>query len=317
MAITLAQARLTEQDKFHAAVIDEFRKSSFLMDNLIFDDTASATGNGSSFGYIYDRVKTQASAGTRAINAEYTPQEAEVEQFATILRVLGGAFEIDRVVAASGGIIDRVAFQFAQKIKALTALFSDLVINGDNAVNANAFDGLEKALTGSSTEFNQGSIDLSTAAAVTANYVAFLDALDEFLMTLDGTPTVLASNTKMIAKIRAVARRADMYQTTKDDFGRQVEYYGNVPLIDLGAKSGSNSPIVPITGGVAPLYAIRMGLDGFHGISPTGQPLIKAYKPNFEDPGAVKKGEVEMVAAVALKATKAAGVMRGIKVASA
>jgi hypothetical protein len=31
-------------------------------------------------------------------------------------------------------------------------------------------------------------------------------------------------------------------------------------------------------------------------------------------PGAVKKGEVEMVAAIAIKATKSAGVLRKIKV---
>ena len=43
-------------------------------------------------------------------------------------------------------------------------------------------------------------------------------------------------------------------------------------------------------------------------------PVIKQWLPNFDDAGAVKKGEVEMVAAVALKATKAAGVLRGIKV---
>ena len=35
--------------------------------------------------------------------------------------------------------------------------------------------------------------------------------------------------------------------------------------------------------------------------------------PDFETPGAVKRGEVEMVAGLAVKATKSAGVLRKIK----
>ena len=144
----------------------------------------------------------------------------------------------------------------------------------------------------------------------------FLDLLDEFLMTLDGTPSFIAGNLKLIAKIRACARRAGMYQVTKDNFGQQVETYGNIPLIDLGAKAGSNDPVVSINGttGETSLYAVRLGLDGFHAVSMAGQSPVNTWLPDFKTAGAVKTGEVEMVAAVALKATKAAGVMRKIKV---
>ena len=41
---------------------------------------------------------------------------------------------------------------------------------------------------------------------------------------------------------------------------------------------------------------------------------IRIWLPDFETAGAVKQGEVEMVAAVALKDTKTAGVFRQIKV---
>ena len=58
----------------------------------------------------------------------------------------------------------------------------------------------------------------------------------------------------------------------------------------------------------------RLGLDGFHAISLAGQAPIKTWLPDFSTAGAVKKGEVEMVAAVVLKATKAAAVFRDIKV---
>ena len=42
---------------------------------------------------------------------------------------------------------------------------------------------------------------------------------------------------------------------------------------------------------------------------------ISQYLPDFNQPGAVKDGEVEMVAATVLKNTKHAGVIRNVKIA--
>ena len=319
MAVTLEQAKLSVQDKLSPLVIDEFRKSSFLLDRIPFDDCVSHPGGGSTMMYSYTRVITQPTAEFREINKEYTPQEAAKERHSVDLKIFGGSFQIDRVIADLGGAANEVSFQMAQKIKAASALFTDTVINGDSEDDSKAFDGLEKALTGSSTEFiPEAAIDLSTSQAVDTNYMYFLDALDEFLMGLDGAPDFIGGNTKLIAKLRACARRAGMYQTTRNDFGQQVEQYGSIPLVDLGAKPGTNDPIVPILDsgdtGCTSLYAVRFGLDGFHAVSPSGVVPVRQWLPDYRTAGAVKTGEVEMVAAVALKATKAAGVMRKIKV---
>lgn len=317
MVVTLAQARLNVQDALQQGVIDEFAKSSFLFNNLTFDDCVSPTGGGATLTYGYTRLITQPTAAFRAVNAEYNPAEVTKQRYTTDLKVFGGSFQIDRVIANMGGIVDEVTLQMQQKIKAAAALFNDTVINGDSAIDANAFDGLEKALAGSTTEYNTtNAIDLSTSALVTANYMTFLDMLDEFLGGLDGTPSFIGGNTKTIAKLRAVARRAGMYQVTKNDFGQQVERYGDIPFVDFGTKAGSNVPVVAtaVATGETSLYAARLGLDGFHGVSMAGVPPVQSWLPDFKTAGAVKTGEVEMVAAVALKATKAAGVFRRIKV---
>lgn len=313
MAVTLAQAKLNVQDDLQMGIIDEFAKSSFILNNIPFDDCVSPTGGGATLTYGYTRLITQPTAAFRAVNSEYTPSEVQKQRFTTDLKVFGGSYEIDRIIAGMGGIVDEVALQSAQKVKAASALFSDTIINGNSSTDENVFDGLEVALTGSDTEVTAG-IDLSTSELVTANYMQFLDVLDEFLMGLDGTPSALMGNTKMVAKLRAIARRAGMYQVTKNDFGQQVEWYGNVPFVDLGAKPGSNDPIVKTEGGNTSLYAVRFGIDGFHAISMAGHPPVRTWLPDFTTAGAVKKGEVEMVAGCALKATKAAGVLRNIKV---
>ena len=318
MPVTLAQAKLNVQDALQMGVIDEFQKSNFLFDRLTFDDCVSPTGGGSTLTYGYTRLITQPTAAFRAINSEYAPQEVTRQRYTADLKVFGGSYQIDRVISNMGGIISEVLLQSQQKVKAASALFNDTVINGDSAVDANAFDGLNKAVTGSSTEFvPESAVDLSTSAAVDANYKEFLDLLDEFLMNLDGTAGALMGNVKMIAKLRAVSRRAGMYQITKNDFGQQVEMYGNVPWIDLGAKAGTNDPVVETDGttGQTSLYAVRFGLDGFHAISMSGVSPVQTWLPDYTTAGAVKTGEVEMVAAVVLKATKAAGVFRKIKVA--
>lgn len=316
MAVTLAQARLNVQDDLQAGIIDEFAKSSLILNNIPFADVVSPTGGGATLTYAYTRQITQPTAAFRKVNAEYTPSEVQKQRYTTDLKVFGGAFEIDRIIAGMGGIVDEVAWQANQKVKAASALFSDTIINGNTSTDEDVFDGLDVALTGSATEINASgtAIDLSTSANVTTNWQAFLDTLDEFLGELDGTPDALLVNSKMAAKLRAVARRASMYQTTKDNWGRQVEMYGNIPFVDVGAKAGSNDPIIATNSNETSIYAVRFGLDAFHAISMAGQPPVKIWLPDFTTAGAVKKGEVEMVAGCALKTTKSCGVLRKIKV---
>ena len=56
MAVTLAQAKLNVQDDLQAGIIDEFRKSNFLLDNLTFADVVSPTGGGATLTYAYTRL---------------------------------------------------------------------------------------------------------------------------------------------------------------------------------------------------------------------------------------------------------------------
>lgn len=317
MAVTLAQAALNVQDDVVAGVIDEFQKSNWLMQRLTFDDAVSPTGGGATLTYGYTRLLTQPNADFRAINADYTPQEVTKQRLTVDLKIFGGSYQIDRVISKMGGIVNEVALQSQQKIKAANALFNDTMINGDSATNANAFDGLEKAVTGSSTEYIPAAvIDLSSSSAIDTNYKAFLDELDLFLATLNGTPTGLMMNAKLKARFRACARRSSSYTVTQDDFGKQVESYDGIPFVDLGAKAGSSDPVASTDGtaGTTSLYAAVLGLDGLHAVSIAGESPVQSYLPDFKRTEAVQTGSVEMVAAMALKATKAAGIMRKIKV---
>jgi hypothetical protein len=188
-----------------------------------------------------------------------------------------------------------------------------MVINGETAKGG--FDGLKKLLSGTANEITSA-VSLASSQELDENYNAFLDEMDAFLAALDGTPSMLLMNTAMLIKLRSIARRAGYYERTRDDFGNFVETYAGIPMVDMGKfYNGTNTvDVIPTESGKTAIYAVCLGLDGFHGISPQGDGVISCYLPDLSAPGAVKTGEVELVAGVALKNTLKAAVLKDIAI---
>ena len=312
MAITLAEAKVGMADKVDQQIVDMFRRSSLLLDQMVFDNCISPGTGGSTLAYGYIQLKSPATAAVRTVNSEYTPGEAKREKKTTNAVIMGGAFQLDRVLVGTAGAVDELAFQAEQKIKATANFFHNAVING---TTADSFDGLKKLLAGTQNELTS-STSLATSADIDDHYNAFLDEMDALIGCLDGTPSMLLMNHDMLIKLRSIARRAGYYERNKDDFGRVVETYAGVPMVDLGKyyNGAASVDVVATEGGKTAIYAVSLGLDGFHGISPTGDGVIKSYMPDLNAPGAVKTGEVELVAGVALKNTLKAAVLKDIAI---
>ena len=321
MAITLAEAKIGMADKVDQQIVDMFRRSSLLLDKMVFDNVISPGTGGSTLTYGYIQLKSPSTASVRTVGGEYTPGEAKKEKKTANAIIMGGAFQMDRVIQNTSGAADEMAFQAEQKIKATANFFHNLVINGtgDNEGEGyvtGTFDGLKKLLSGTANEL-VSEVSLKTSDELDTNYNAFLDEMDSFLSTLDGTPSMLLMNRSMLVKLRSIARRAGYYERSQDDFGRTVETYAGVPMVDMGQYfDGENiTDVVATEGGKTAIYAVSLGLDGFHGISPMGDGVIQSYLPDLNTPGAVKTGEVELVAGVALKNTLKAAVLKGIAIA--
>ena len=321
MPFTLNEYKASSENAIDQQVIDEFRRSNWLLENITFDDGANLNAGGSAWVYAYDRVTTYPTAAVRAVNTEFTAQEAKTTKQSVELKIFGGKFQVDRTQIGTARYGSRIAFQMEQKIRATRALFNHLFINGDDGSSALEFDGLSAALTGSATEMT-ATADISTSANLDSNYKAFLDELFEFLALLDGTPSALLMNRTMHSRLRSVAMRAGFLTQSEDAFGRNVTRFDGIPFVDLGDRPGSSNPVIATTADATAadttdIYAVRLGLDAVHAVAPEGNSaFLRTYLPTLTEPGAVKDGEVEMVTAVALKATKAAGVLRGIKIAA-
>src|SRR6478735_8851526 len=100
MAITLADAQKNTSDDVDFAVIDEFRKSSWFLDNLT---------------YGYTRLVTERSATFRDFNAEGTDAKATRTPATVDLVPINAVYTVDRVLAHLGpAASDEVAFQSQQ-----------------------------------------------------------------------------------------------------------------------------------------------------------------------------------------------------------
>lgn len=341
-AITLAEAQTNTQDDVDFAVIDELRRYSWLLDQITWDDCVSPGTGGATLTYGYTRLVTPAPAAFRPLNNEYTPGKAVRTRESVDLSPLGGKFDVDRVLAHLGDRrTDEVSFQMTQLLTSVRTKFQDEMVNGaqtahpsgDGAGSKIGFDGLDSSLAGSSTEVFGGGATMFvdwTSATINDENKAHnaLDLLDQLVDTVNGDVAALLGNQKSVARMRSIARRAGYYSRSRDDFGRQVERFGNAVLVDLGDRADGAGPIIPVETrdpdgggaggnqtGLTDIYAVRFGMDAYHGVSVAGAPLVKTWLPDFTTAGAVKSGEAEMgPVSTALKATKAAAVLRNVKV---
>lgn len=333
MPITLAQAQVNTQADVDYAVIDNLRRYSWLLDQIVFDDTVTPGTAGGSLTYGYTRLVTAAAAAFRAINSEYTPGQATRQRYAVDLKPMGGAFTMDRVLRNLGPAqTNEVTFQMQQLLTSVRTRFAQELILGDTAVDANGFDGLSKLLVGSSTEKTAVVSDWTAATVITqALAMARLDEVDEWLSSIvpshtgggdAGAPGALPpgvkailGNTKSITRFKALARWAALYTQQQDALGRKIQMYGDWVLVDLGDRADGASPIIPVSSSSTDLYAVTFGLDSVHAASAAGNPLVQTWLPDFSVAGAVKTGKIEMgPAALVVKNTKSAGVLRGIDV---
>src|ERR1700756_4070972 len=115
MPVTLAQAQVNTQNDIDYAVIDTLRRFSWLFDQIVFDDTVTPGTNGGTLTYGYTRLTSAAPAGFRQYNQEYTPARAARARFTSDPKPLGGAFNLDRVLADLGpAATNEITFQMQQ-----------------------------------------------------------------------------------------------------------------------------------------------------------------------------------------------------------
>lgn len=261
MAQTLVEAAKLSQNDLQRGVVE-----TFVMESSILDKIPFLTINGNA--YAYNEEAALPGIEFRAVNSTYTESTGTVNQKTENLVILGGDADVDTfIVQTRGNLNDQRATQTNLKSKALVYKWQDAFFNGDTAVDANSFDGLKKRLTGGQV-IAAATNGLPVLGADDAARHTFLDQLDNLIATATFAgrlPDALYMNSLIKMKIRSSARRLTIYDQTVDSFGRKIDLYQGIPLLDPGTNA-AGTMILPQTetqgtaaGTVSSIYAVRFG----------------------------------------------------------
>jgi len=223
MAMTLMEAaKRFSSDTKRAAVIEMFASSSDLMRAIPFMDI-----QGNSWSYNVEGKLPN--IGFRAVNGGYTEGVGVVNPETERLRIAGGDLDVDKfILRTSSG--DVRAQEEGMKIKALSGLITDRLINGNSVTNVDEFDGLRARIVGSQ-------LFPADLAAPTANSALSLEALDAAIDEVEGANALLMSlamRRKLIKAARAGV--GGDIQVGTDDFGFRVMRYNDIPILIVDAN---------------------------------------------------------------------------------
>lgn len=302
MALTLLQAEMYSTDTLKRGVIETFARNSAVFEMLPFMEIA---GN----AYKYNLEETLPGIAFRGVNEAYVESAGVINQLSEGLTILGGDVDVDKFLAQTrGNINDLRAIQTEMKSKALALEWTKTFFKGDSAVDANAFDGLEKRITGDQLIYADG--------AGTAGAVLSLALLDELIDAVEGEPDVLFMSKAMRREVKKLLQASQHYiESGEDSFGRPVATYGGIPIRVI-ETDGAGAEILGFdetvgTDDTASIYAVKFGADQY--VAGLRNGSINVRDLGEIDAKPVFRTRIEFYAGMAVFHPRAAARLAGIK----
>lgn len=217
MAMTKAEAAKLTNDLLLRGVIETIVKENQLLARLPFMEVTGTA-------VTYNREATMPAATFYDTGDTWTEATPTFTQVTANLKILGGDADVDNFLqAAYADPNDIEAEVIASRAKSVAHLFSDGFFNGDVAVNPKSFDGLTKALTGTSQEISAG----TNGAQLT------LDLMDQMIdLVMPGKPDALLMSRRSRRKLSSLRRASgNLLETDVDDFGQRALFYDGIPVV--------------------------------------------------------------------------------------
>lgn len=252
--LTLHEAsKLVDGDLKRQAVIEMFAGSADLVAAVPYMDIP---GN----SYSYTQEAKLPSVGFRGYNDSYTPSVGVVNPQSETLRIAGGELDVDTALVKTHGIGVRSS-QEAMQVKAFGQKIAAAFING-NSEDGVSFDGLRVRVRG--YQLLDANLDNPDDSGPLS-----LATLDEAIDRVDN-PTHLIMSKRMRNLLSQAAKDKDVggdLQWSKDDFGRRVGFYNDLPILvteddDQGNKIIDFNEIGPdANANTQSIYVVSLG-DG-------------------------------------------------------
>jgi hypothetical protein len=314
---------------YEAAVISDMLRQSKLLQVMPIKDVDGVKITGT-------RWNTLPATGTRQIGGTWTASEGIVEEVESTLNIYGGEITVDRILTKIAAKEDVLSVQTKMKVRSMMSTFNYDVINGDNSVDPNTMEGIDKLISNQPTRMT-----LDCAASGSPAYVlnsattrtAFIDKLHEAMHYVgaddgSGTPVILM-NEKSYLGVSQVLRNSGLLNTAKDAYDREWSEFMGAKLIDVGLKYDQSTEIIVNTtnatsssaGDSTCIYVCRLATeDGLYlaqlkGTSPEPyDPLNGAEGGLAANPGYLRR--IEWVIGLHQTGRYACAKIKGVKFAS-
>jgi len=199
------------------------------------------------------RVQDLPSVGFRRINGAYDSTDiGHFEHSVENISLFGRDIDTDEAIArAKNTIEDARAVQRKLVTQSIAYKLNDQIINGiidfDHPLE---FNGIKKRVddlytAGYTNQKVNGACAGVGILYADANSNAFLDKLDTLIYAMKAhKPDYLLMNAKTLLAIRSLLRRLKLLDTTKDMFGRDIDTYMGIRLVDMGVKADQTTEVV-------------------------------------------------------------------------
>jgi HK97 family phage major capsid protein len=254
MALTLAEAAKLSNDVLLTGVIETVVQESPVLQALPFIEVV---GN----GLTYNRENTLPSAGFFDVGDTWTESTPTFTQQTVALKILGGDADIDNfLLKTRSNLQDLEAAVVQLKAKATAHKFEDTFINGDTAVDAKSFDGIDK-LTAAGQAVSMG----ANGGTLT------LDKLDELIDKVKpGKPHLLLMSRRSRRKLTALSRAtgSGLIVSERNQFGQMVDFYDGIPI---GINDWvSDAKTVGTSTDCSTVYGLQLGEGAVMGLTAPG-----------------------------------------------
>lgn len=254
MALTLAEGAKLSNDVLLEGVVETVLQDSAVLGRLPFIEIV---GN----GLTYNRENAPATAAFFAVGDSWTESTPTFTQVTATLKILGGDADIDRYLAQTrSNVQDLEAAVVSMKAKAVQRAFDEAFVNGSTAVDAKAFDGIDRLCTSGQTV----SMGTDGAALTLAKLDETIDAVR------GGKPDLLLMSRRTRRALTALGRAtgSGIVEQERDEFGRMAQFYDGIPIgvddhISDAKTQGANTDCSTI-------YAVQFGEGGMVGLTGPG-----------------------------------------------
>lgn len=212
-------AKQFDTDLKRQAVIEMFAGSSELNSVLPFMDLPGGS-------YSYNQEAKLPNVGFRGVNEGYTASIGIINPQTETLKIAGGDLDVDKALIKMHGAGTR-STQEAMKVRAFGQTITDAFINGD-ASDGVSFDGLRRRVTGYQLlAANEDTPSVSKPLS--------LATLDEAIDRVPGATHLIMDG--RMRNLLSRAAKADVggdLDWSKDDFGRRIAFYNDLPILITG-----------------------------------------------------------------------------------